>query len=250
MFPPRHKYPKQELVNFFTRDRGLSRAQQRQLKKISRSQSQLGQDIFALAAAGFPKTGYFVEFGATDGISFSNTYFLEQELGWKGILAEPAESWHKSLIYNRSSIICLECVWSATGEKILFSETEDPVLSSVTEWKNEDFHSPARQNSRDYEVATVSLVDLLQRAEAPKDIAFLSIDTEGSEYAILEAFDFSKYHFGAIAIEHNFSDTRSKIRNLLIENGYVNVLTEYSNFDDWYIPAASPAETLKLFKIA
>ena len=190
-----------------------------------------------------------MEFGATDGISFSNTYFLEQKLGWKGILAEPAESWHKSLIDNRTAIICLDCVWSVTGEKVLFSETEDPVLSSVTECKGEDFHSTARQNSRDYEVATVSLVDLLLRAEAPRDIAFLSIDTEGSEYAILEAFDFSKYHFAAIAVEHNFSDARSKIRNLLIQNGYVNVLTEHSNFDDWYIPAASPAEKLKLFKI-
>ncbi len=63
----------------------------------SGGRSQLGQDIFALAANKFKRGGYFVEFGATNGIDLSNTYALEKEYGWKGILSEPATVWHEDL---------------------------------------------------------------------------------------------------------------------------------------------------------
>lgn len=53
-------------------------------------QSQASQDVFALVANGFKRGGYFVEFGATNGKSISNTYVLEKEFGWTGIVAEPA----------------------------------------------------------------------------------------------------------------------------------------------------------------
>jgi len=59
--------------------------------------SQLLQDAFAsfIVSDLFDKT--FLEFGATDGLSLSNSYMLENELGWKGILAEPSPQWHKKL---------------------------------------------------------------------------------------------------------------------------------------------------------
>src|SRR3990172_179972 len=36
-------------------------------------------------------SGYFIEVGAYDGITLSNTYFLEQ-MGWSGLLVEPIAS--------------------------------------------------------------------------------------------------------------------------------------------------------------
>ena len=67
------------------------------LKAIRNSKSQLGQDIFALFEVGFKEGGYFVEFGATNGVSLSNTYVLEKEFAWGGILAEPAMRWHRDI---------------------------------------------------------------------------------------------------------------------------------------------------------
>ena len=55
------------------------------------SKSQYCQDIFALSKP--PMTsGFFVEFGATDGVQWSNTWLLEKRFGWRGILAEPARA--------------------------------------------------------------------------------------------------------------------------------------------------------------
>ena len=48
---------------------------------LNSSRSQLGQDIFALGATGFKREGFFVEFGACDGLQFSNTWALEKTLG-------------------------------------------------------------------------------------------------------------------------------------------------------------------------
>jgi len=83
----------------------------------------------------------------------------------------------------------------------------------------------------------VTLADLLLTHGAPSHIDFLSIDTEGSEHDILKAFDFSRYSFGLICVEHNFTENRDKISSLLVENGYSQVFRELSAWDDWYVGA-------------
>ena len=52
---------------------------------------------------------------------------------------------------------------------------------------------------------------------------FLSVDTEASELAILEAFDFSSFTFGAIFVGHNFTENREKIYELLTPSGVVRL---------------------------
>jgi 3-dehydroquinate dehydratase len=76
---------------------------------------------------------------------------------------------------------------------------------------------------------------MLKKFEAPKLIDYLSIDTEGSEYKILQAFDFDQYKFKVITCEHNFSKNREKIFNLLIENGYSRKFEHISKYEDWYV---------------
>ena len=67
----------------------------------------------------------------------------------------------------------------------------------------------------------MTLLDLLDKYEAPNFIEYISIDTEGSEYEILRVFDFTKYNFGLMHIEHNYEEPkRSLIKNLLLNNGY------------------------------
>jgi FkbM family methyltransferase len=170
--------------------------------------SQLQQDLIVLAIFKNKRNGYFVEFGACDGIHFSNTYLLEKEFEWTGIVAEPCKSYHAALLKNRKCHIDLRCVWNKSNIKIPFIESASNDLSTISQFQHCDHMVRVEQEK--YEVETITLLDLLQTYNAPLDIDYLSIDTEGSEYSILESFDFSKYNISIITVEHNFQPVRKK----------------------------------------
>lgn len=207
------------------------------LNILRKSNSQLGQDVFALSETGLKEGGFFVEFGATNGIHLSNTYLLEKEFGWNGIVAEPAMQWHTDLRNNRSCHIEIDCVWKESNAHLLFNEASYGELSTLDAYSSSDLHSTNRTHGKKYEVSTISLVDMLDKYRAPRTIDYLSIDTEGSEYEILASFDFSKYQFRVITCEHNYESLREKIFSLLTKNGYVRKYEELSEFDDWYVKA-------------
>lgn len=202
-----------------------------------KSSSQIGQDMFVLAELGFKRDGYFVEFGATNGKDLSNTYMLEKEMGWTGIVAEPAMVWRDDLINNRICKISFDCVWSKSDEMLEFNEVAAAELSTIQSFTESDGHAQSRAEGRKYNVYTVSLMDLLSQFNAPKDIDYLSIDTEGSEYEILSAFDFDAYNIKVITCEHNFTPMRQKLFDLLTSKGYTRKYQEFSSFDDWYVKA-------------
>jgi len=192
------------------------------------SYSQRAQDIFALFACSFKKNGYFVEFGALNGIDFSNTYLLEK-IGWKGIACEPHPDYAGLLNNNRNCSISTRCVDEKSANEVPFvAVAGKPARSGIRTGENDE-------DGRTVWIETVTLEKLLQENDAPDELDFLSIDTEGTEYRILKAFDFTKYKFNTISVEHNFTDCREKIKKLLEDNNYTRVWTEISGHDDWYV---------------
>jgi len=79
-----------------------------------KSKSQLGQDLLAIGVSHARRGngGFFVEFGATNGVDLSNTFMLEKELGWTGILSEPGKIWFQDLSESRNAKIVTKAVWS------------------------------------------------------------------------------------------------------------------------------------------
>ena len=183
---------------------------------MMRSQSQLFQDLFVVFFLQGKRNGFFVEFGATDGRGLSNTFILERDFEWNGILAEPARCWHAALRSARRAAIDTRCVWSESGQTLEFKETDLKELSTLTNLADKDFNREGRTKGTTYPVHTVSLLDLLAAHNCPKDIDYLSIDTEGSELPILNAFDFSKYDIKIVTVEHNYCEPdRQQIHDLL-----------------------------------
>ena len=68
------------------------------------SKAQLMQDLFVDYVLN-KKNGLFVEVGACNGLVHSNTYWLEKNRNWNGILCEPASFWHEELFQNRPNCI-------------------------------------------------------------------------------------------------------------------------------------------------
>ena len=205
------------------------------LENFDKSSSQLLQDLIADYLFQDSKLPFFVEFGAADGMTFSNTYFLEKNRSWNGIVAEPSHGWMEKLKANRGCKIDFRCVYSQSGQQVIFNESKDLMLSGVKQAEEVPTQSDSTRCVDTYLVETVSLDDLLVENSAPNYIHFASIDTEGSEFEILSSFDFTKHKFGCLVIEHNFTDSREKIKNLMIKQGYMPFLENLTLWDDWYL---------------
>jgi FkbM family methyltransferase len=197
------------------------------------SKSQWKQDINVLKFYKEKQNGFFVEIGANDGITLSNTYLLETEYNWKGICVEAIPNLFKKLIINRpNSLCCDKAVYNESNKEVIFDIAECSLLSGIS--KNIDKHKEKVDlNKTIIQVNTISLNDLLHKYNAPKFIEYLSLDTEGSEYEILKMFDFNNHIFGFIDVEHNFVEPRrTLIKKLLTDNGYVFMNSNYC--DDCY----------------
>jgi FkbM family methyltransferase len=208
------------------------------IEQLPHSKAQHWQDLFVLSQLNFKRDGYFVEFGATNGVDLSNTYLLERQYGWNGIVAEPARCWHASLLSSRMCHVDTACVWSQSGLMLPFNETAQPMLSTLARFSSDDRHAAARQKGTHYHVPTISLLDLLRKHDAPRRMDYLSIDTEGSEYDILSHFAFHQYRFNVITCEHNHTPMRQKLYELLTAKGYERRFEKLSACDDWYVDTA------------
>ena len=198
---------------------------------MSHSYSQIGQDVHVINIIyNGKRDGYFVDVGAHDGISLSNTYLLEKEYAWTGICVEPMPSIFTKMQEIRTASKCYCCaVYSQDDLELEFVEAD--VLSGIV--SHIDSHKWILQNSK-IQVKTKTLTTLLNESNAPRYIDYLSLDTEGSELEILRGTDLDKYQFGYINVEHNYVEPRrSQMRQLLESKGYV--YDGENNFDDNYI---------------
>ena len=202
------------------------------------STSQNYQDVFAVVSNRF-LPGFFVEFGATNGVDGSNTYMLEKLYGWTGVLAEPNPTCQDALAKNRKADISQLCIHNETGLQLPFVITDEPDLSTLAGYGKDDEHADKRSKGFNIVVDTITLFDFLNKFETPYHIEYLSVDTEGSEYDILKKFfeeNNNKYTFGAVTVEHNYNvQKRDSIYSLMVANGYKRVFTEFSRWDDFYV---------------
>ena len=190
--------------------------------------SQIGQDKWVLFTV-FPgrTDGFFVDVGSGDGITHSNTFTLERR-GWTGICIDP----FPTRMEQRTCRIFEEVVYGERGKRVAFHMAGEVggIAESLDTWKREAEKAPA------VEFTTVTLGDILDRAQAPRFIEFMSLDIEGAELEALRALPFDKYRFGAMAIEHNYEGRkRNDIQALLEGQGYRRVRTWMQ--DDFYVAA-------------
>ena len=184
--------------------------------------SQVGQDEWVCRMLGNKRNGYFVDIGANDGITLSNTYYLEKELGWTGICVEPATVPFKGLLETR---LCT-CV-----NKALF--VRDAVVR-FQEFENDGYAGHISEHGN-RQVQAVTFAKLFKKYDTPKIIDYLSLDVEGLEYYLLETFPFKSYRVRLWTIETNGNS--DIIRELMISKRYKIVpesKKKSATFEDWF----------------
>lgn len=189
--------------------------------------SQAAQDKWVEDMTEGKTGGFFVEVGAYDGIHSSNTYYLEQVLGWRGICIEAGPEQHHYLAMNRPLAINVhKAVMPYTGT-CNFNNLEISEIGEV--------------------VPCDTLSNILKDNNAPKILDYVSLDIEGGEVGALESFDWDSYRINLLTVEHNLYMRgplqKESIHQILSEHGYVRVVEDVRcldpafymvPFEDWY----------------
>lgn len=187
--------------------------------------SQCGQDKWIMETI-LPgrRNGVFVDIGAHDGITFSNTYLLEK-VGWTGLAIEPMPDAYKTLTENRQCMTVNGCIAPSAGKESFRIITGSVQMLSglVKEYDPRHLKRIKKELAihggeyKDIEVDCYNLNDLLKHHKI-NQIDYLSIDVEGVELKILNEIDFNCIKVLVIGVENNYSDYR--IPSLLIRKGF------------------------------
>jgi FkbM family methyltransferase len=188
--------------------------------------SQIGQDKWVCEIYSNKEHGYFLDVGAYNGVTISNTFHLEKELGWTGICVEPLPTAFEELRANRSCICENVCVAPSSG-----------TVHFRRRGKGSKIVPGPGKKIIECQAETLDVI--LARHKVPAIMEYFSLDIEGSELDVLTGFPFDKYSFGAITVEHNayvgpeWQERREKMFTLLTSHGYVRHMEVAQ--DDWYI---------------
>lgn len=158
--------------------------------------------------------GYYVELGANDGLTQSNSFYFEKYRNWTGLLVEPAPHNFLKCMENRSPtnrIVCAACVsFDYPGEfvRMTYSNLMSTSLGLQTDIADPLEHARSgrrflrpREPVFDFGAIARPLNDLLLESNAPKAIDFLSLDVEGAELEVLKGIDHDTFRFKYVLVE-------------------------------------------------
>jgi FkbM family methyltransferase len=189
--------------------------------------SQFSEDLVLYEFFREHPPGFFVEAGAYDGVTFSNTYLLET-LGWKGLLVEPHPGLAETCRQQRPDC---EVVQKALGPNdangtIDFTCADDANGGSplsFTEASQEHIERCGKEgySFQKIQVELASLDSLLERRTQRVD--FLSLDIEGFELQALKGFDLLKFSPSVLLVELNFDSRDEAVKEHVGRFGYLAV---------------------------
>lgn len=170
--------------------------------------------------------GMFVDIGAHDGITSSNSWFFETQRNWRGVCVEPNPSVSKRLRANRSARI-LDCCVSETRGPVKFQRIAgySEILSGIENRYSAEQRKRIADEMQEYggsseivEVASRTFPDIAEELGL-SEVHYLSIDTEGAELEIVKSIDFRKYMFHVITVEYS-KETQAELLALMKEKDF------------------------------
>lgn len=168
---------------------------------------------------------FFVDVGAHNGITWSNTLPLEENYNWSGICIEPNPKVFKELANNRHCR-CLNIGMSDTDDMLEFCKIDgySEMLSGFTKFYHEnhkrriEVETSTHGNKVEFiDIPTKKLSDVL-RAEGIRDVDYLSVDVESAELLVLKGIDFDAVTIKLISCEDNYGC--SDVEQLLSQNRF------------------------------
>lgn len=184
------------------------------------------------------KNGVFVDIGANDGVTISNTYFFEKNLGWTGVCFEPLTEAFNKLEQNRSSVNINGCAsdkdyidtfYNVHGYGEMLSGLKSQYDGRHLERINRTIEEHGGYIT-ETEVQCFDVNSVLKK-KGIKKVDFISVDTEGGELKILHAIDYEASKIKVVVVENNYSTP--DIFHFMSSKGYFRVA--YLSTDEIYL---------------
>jgi FkbM family methyltransferase len=221
--------------------------------------SQINQDKYFIENINNnKKNGFFVDVGAHNGITFSNTYCLEKYLDWNGLCIEVNDDIFETLQNNRDCLCVNECVYEVSGIEL---ELEIPLANEIPEGNDmltrikcintHNFDTWHNQfiKTKNIKKITKTLTDIFEKYNVPQVIDYLSIDIEGAELIALKGLDFNKYIISFLTLEWQGGESKkpylNSIKSFLNSKGYH--LHRINQFDAEFHFVKSPINSFDVF---
>ena len=190
--------------SYWSARRELARRQRRALEArgdYSRSRPalhDLDRAIAALPECQAP--GFFIEAGAFDGYTQSNTYYLERACGWRGLLVEPMPILARAAQRERPDSTVVNCAlvpadFTEPEVKLRYGGTMTVMASApgATEWAHTaQLNMALDEPEHEFAVPARTLSSLLDEIDAP-EVDLFSLDVEGYEAEVLAGLDLDRH---------------------------------------------------------
>lgn len=164
------------------------------------------------------RNGIFLELGALDGVTYSNTKFFEDTMGWSGILIEPIPENYEACRRSRPRSLVYNCIVSSNPDpmEIYVNGAVSSVKAHTTEHHYNGWHRP--QNAQTILVPCRRLDDILHGAGI-QHIDFWSLDVEGAEYEVLKTMDWD-ISVNVLCLEMSNPEIADASHDLLRQAGF------------------------------
>ena len=208
-----------------------ARAPEEQWRTDPRYKSESGQDRFVDKHFAFRHGGVYLDIGCNDGISGSNTFFLQQVRGWQGLCVEADPTTFEMItpLSGRGDGVNFAVSGDKEADSLVFMQQKKEAGSQLNHVaaKGDD----AGQSHGFHKVRVpVTTPDLLLRTHYRpfgSTINYVSIDIEGGEMAVLRSWPWKEWCVDLFGIEvlGPAGNVTSAVKTLLSREGYTHVFS-------------------------
>ena len=194
----------QQLVDFIRSH--ISRpspARQRQLTQPQKKDaSQVGQSKFVDKFLAGRQRGFFVECGAADGETLSNSLFFEIERNWTGLLIEANPDYHRALLRkNRRAYVLRSCL-SAERQPATVRFRSADVFGGIADKQHQSHVAYIASNKKPDVAVNCFPLNTIMSAINISHVDYFSLDVEGAELQILRTVDWKRLYIDIITVEY------------------------------------------------
>jgi len=192
-------------------------------------------DVDRIVFGGQLKNGFFIEAGAVDFETFSDTLYFEINHNWTGLLVEAIpRSYHTGLQKHRKAYSIQTCLSSGTKPKLVDFE-----MSSVwrEDGKKKSMGGIVHQKGEEtMEIQCMPLYSILLALGNPT-VHWISLDIEGAEFAVLKTIPWDKVDIQSLTVETHmmgmiFPGDREEFIGYMKSVGYRHIKDAHSGTNE------------------